>query len=120
MQPAGIDLRPGGPRYFAYLDVAVWVDGKAMRRQELAEFGAADGDSFGAATPDYVTPEFVRGEIARGRAIIPNNINHPETEPMIIGRNFLVNVNAKYRQFDRHFLGRRGGREDDDRYRAGL
>src|SRR6202023_748908 len=44
--------------------------------------------------PDYVTPEFVRDEIARGRAIIPNNINHPETEPMIIGRNFLVKVNA--------------------------
>ena len=49
---------------------------------------------FGAAIPDYVTPEFVRDEIARGRAIIPNNINHPETEPMIIGRNFLVKVNA--------------------------
>ncbi len=53
-----------------------------------------DGESFGASIPDYVTPEFVRDEIARGRAIIPNNINHPETEPMIIGRNFLVKVNA--------------------------
>ncbi|MFZ2008019.1 MAG: phosphomethylpyrimidine synthase ThiC [Stellaceae bacterium] len=52
------------------------------------------GNSFGAAIPDHVTPEFVRDEIARGRAIIPNNINHPETEPMIIGRNFLVKVNA--------------------------
>ena len=50
--------------------------------------------SFGASIPEYVTPEFVRDEIARGRAIIPNNINHPETEPMIIGRNFLVKVNA--------------------------
>ena len=56
--------------------------------------GRVDGESFGAAIPDHVTPEFVRDEIARGRAIIPNNINHPETEPMIIGRNFLVKVNA--------------------------
>ncbi|MCO5071615.1 MAG: phosphomethylpyrimidine synthase ThiC [Rhizobiaceae bacterium] len=53
-----------------------------------------DGDSFGAAIPDFVTPEFVRDEVARGRAIIPANINHPETEPMIIGRNFLVKINA--------------------------
>ncbi|QYF87134.1 phosphomethylpyrimidine synthase ThiC [Brevundimonas sp. PAMC22021] len=53
-----------------------------------------DGESFGAAIPDYVTPEFVRDEIARGRAIIPANINHPEVEPMIIGRNFLVKINA--------------------------
>src|SRR5438477_8165953 len=52
------------------------------------------GQSFGAAIPDHVTPEFVRDEIARGRAIIPNNVNHPESEPMIIGRNFLVKVNA--------------------------
>ncbi|MDQ0395658.1 phosphomethylpyrimidine synthase ThiC [Labrys monachus] len=54
----------------------------------------ADGDSFGAAIPDFVTPEFVRDEIARGRAILPANINHPEVEPMVIGRNFLVKVNA--------------------------
>jgi len=52
------------------------------------------GESFGAAIPDYVTPEFVRDEIARGRAIIPANINHAEVEPMIIGRNFLVKINA--------------------------
>jgi phosphomethylpyrimidine synthase len=52
------------------------------------------GQSFGAATPATITPEFVRDEVARGRAIIPNNINHPETEPMIIGRNFLVKINA--------------------------
>ena len=52
------------------------------------------GQSFGAATPVAITPEFVRDEIARGRAIIPANINHPETEPMIIGRNFLVKINA--------------------------
>jgi phosphomethylpyrimidine synthase len=55
---------------------------------------ARDGESFGAAIPDHVTPEFVRSEIARGRAIIPANINHPEAEPMIIGRNFLVKINA--------------------------
>jgi phosphomethylpyrimidine synthase len=52
------------------------------------------GQSFGASIPDRVTPEFVRDEIARGRAIIPANINHSETEPMIIGRNFLVKINA--------------------------
>jgi len=53
-----------------------------------------DGQDFGASIPDYVTPEFVRDEVARGRAIIPNNINHPESEPMAIGRNFLVKINA--------------------------
>ncbi len=52
------------------------------------------GESFGAFIPDFITPEFVRDEVARGRAIIPANINHPETEPMIIGRNFLVKINA--------------------------
>jgi phosphomethylpyrimidine synthase len=52
------------------------------------------GESFGAAIPDYITPEFVRDEVARGRAIIPANINHPESEPMIIGRNFLVKINS--------------------------
>jgi phosphomethylpyrimidine synthase len=52
------------------------------------------GQSFGASIPQYVTPEFVREEVARGRAIIPANINHPESEPMIIGRNFLVKINA--------------------------
>lgn len=53
------------------------------------------GESFGASIPDgYITPEFVRQEVARGRAIIPSNINHPESEPMIIGRNFLVKINA--------------------------
>ncbi len=52
------------------------------------------GESFGASIPEYVTPEFVRDEVARGRAIIPNNINHPESEPMAIGRNFLVKINA--------------------------
>ncbi len=52
------------------------------------------GEAFGAAIPRYVTPKFVRDEVARGRAIIPVNINHPESEPMIIGRNFLVKINA--------------------------
>src|SRR5437667_7711473 len=52
------------------------------------------GESFGAQIPDQITPEFVRDEVARGRAIIPANINHPESEPMIIGRNFLVKINA--------------------------
>jgi phosphomethylpyrimidine synthase len=52
------------------------------------------GQHFGASLPAEITPEFVRSEIARGRAIIPNNINHPESEPMIIGRNFLVKINA--------------------------
>src|SRR5258705_3362812 len=65
-----------------------------LGRDKLHREGAVDGESFGAAIPDHVTSEFVRDEIARGRAIIPNNINHPETEPMIIGRNFLVKVNA--------------------------
>ncbi len=52
------------------------------------------GHSFGASIPEEITPEFVRSEVARGRAIIPSNINHPESEPMIIGRNFLVKINA--------------------------
>jgi phosphomethylpyrimidine synthase len=61
---------------------------------EGAEARLAQGESFGASIPAHVTPEFVRDEIARGRAIIPANINHPELEPMAIGRNFLVKVNA--------------------------
>jgi phosphomethylpyrimidine synthase len=61
---------------------------------EGAQQRVADGESFGAEIPPFVTPEFVRSEIARGRAIIPANINHPEIEPVIIGRNFLVKINA--------------------------
>jgi len=53
-----------------------------------------DGEGFGAEIPDYITAEFVRSEIARGRAVLVNNVNHPESEPMIIGRNFLVKINA--------------------------
>ncbi|KQM26485.1 MULTISPECIES: phosphomethylpyrimidine synthase ThiC [unclassified Sphingomonas] len=64
-----------------------------LGREMLRDY-VRDGESFGASIPDFVTPEFVRDEVARGRAIIPNNINHPETEPMAIGRNFLVKINA--------------------------
>jgi phosphomethylpyrimidine synthase len=63
-------------------------------RQAAKEALTRDGESFGAHIPDYITPEFVRREVAEGRAVIPANINHPESEPMIIGRNFLVKINA--------------------------
>ncbi|WP_285021208.1 phosphomethylpyrimidine synthase ThiC [Novosphingobium sp. fls2-241-R2A-195] len=63
--------------------------GRAMLKEYVR-----DGQDWGASIPDYVTPEFVREEVARGRAIIPSNINHPESEPMAIGRNFLVKINA--------------------------
>lgn len=66
-------------------------------RQAMAEGAAArraDGEDFGAEIPTFITPEFVRDEVARGRAVIPANINHPELEPTIIGRNFLVKINA--------------------------
>lgn len=65
-----------------------------LGRQAAREPLVRDGESFGAHVPDFVTPEFVRREIAEGRAIIPANINHLESEPMIIGRNFLVKINA--------------------------
>jgi phosphomethylpyrimidine synthase len=67
-----------------------------QRRELLSELVLRQhpGQSFGASLPKFITPEFVRDEIARGRAIIPANINHPESEPMIIGRNFLVKINA--------------------------
>ncbi len=64
-----------------------------LGREMLKDY-KRDGESFGASIPDYVTAEFVRDEVARGRAIIPNNVNHPESEPMAIGRNFLVKINA--------------------------
>ncbi|WP_122465955.1 phosphomethylpyrimidine synthase ThiC [Brevundimonas lutea] len=64
-----------------------------LRRERLAD-APRDGEDFGASIPDYVTPEFVRDEVARGRAVIPANINHLELEPAIIGRNFLVKINA--------------------------
>ena len=68
-----------------------------LGRKEMlsrAEAALADGEQFGGAVPAFVTPEFVRSEVARGRAIIPSNINHAELEPMIIGRNFLTKINA--------------------------
>ena len=65
-----------------------------LGRERRAASAALDGNAWGASIPDYVTPEFVRSEVARGRAIIPANVNHPESEPMIIGRNFLVKINA--------------------------
>ncbi|HKT53576.1 MAG TPA: phosphomethylpyrimidine synthase ThiC [Caulobacteraceae bacterium] len=64
-----------------------------LRRKETDAF-IRDGEDFGASIPDFCTPEFVRDEVARGRAIIPANINHTELEPMAIGRNFLVKINA--------------------------
>lgn len=65
-----------------------------MGREKMKNAMERDGDSFGADIPDFIIPEFVRDEVAAGRAIIPANINHPEAEPMIIGRNFLVKINA--------------------------
>lgn len=67
-----------------------------QRRENMSELLQTQhkGQDFGAAIPKMITPEFVRDEVARGRAIIPANINHPEIEPMIIGRNFLVKINA--------------------------
>ena len=71
----------------------------AIRENQLVDqirekYKQEKGDSLGANIPNYITPEFVRSEVAAGRAIIPANINHPEAEPMIIGRNFLVKINA--------------------------
>ncbi|MCE9634089.1 MAG: phosphomethylpyrimidine synthase ThiC [Planctomycetes bacterium] len=66
-----------------------------LKRQQAREYLAQHpGNSYGASIPEDVTPEFVRDEVARGRAIIPANVNHPESEPMAIGRNFLVKINA--------------------------
>ena len=67
--------------------------GRAQAHEDAAAT-IADGQSFGAHIPEFITPEFVRAEIASGRAIIPSNINHAELEPQIIGRNFLVKINA--------------------------
>ncbi len=84
--------------------IAIRENTKLQRERELLEMTAEGprnslwrqhpGNSFGASLPKEITPEFVRSEIARGRAIIPANINHPEVEPMIIGRNFLVKINT--------------------------
>jgi phosphomethylpyrimidine synthase len=75
--------------------IAIRENQKRLQLMEDAEREVRlKGNSFGANLPNEITPEFVRDEVARGRAIIPANINHPETEPMIIGRNFLVKINA--------------------------
>ena len=67
---------------------------ETQKQHDLTDGRQHTGNNFGANTPKLITPEFVRAEVAAGRAIIPNNINHPESEPMIIGRNFLVKINA--------------------------
>lgn len=69
------------------------LEAENIQNQELLKH-QHPGQNFGASIPKQITPEFVRDEVARGRAIIPANINHPESEPMIIGRNFLVKINA--------------------------
>ena len=78
------------------------------------------GNSFGASIPKFVTAEFVRDEVARGRAIMPANINHPESEPMIIGRNFLVKINANIGNSAVASSRGGGGREDDLGHPLGL
>ena len=78
-------------------EMAYIAERENMGRKKALENAAhklAEGESFGADIPEFITPEFVRREVAEGRAIIPANINHPEVEPMIIGRNFLVKINA--------------------------
>ncbi|CAC9502084.1 Phosphomethylpyrimidine synthase ThiC (EC 4.1.99.17) [uncultured Gammaproteobacteria bacterium] len=73
--------------YIAIRENCKWQDYKD-------KIGQQKGESFGASIPDVLTPEFVRDEVARGRAVIPVNVNHPESEPMIIGRNFMVKING--------------------------
>ncbi|SMM98965.1 Hydroxymethylpyrimidine phosphate synthase ThiC [uncultured Candidatus Thioglobus sp.] len=73
--------------YIAIRENCKWQDYKD-------QIGQQKGESFGASIPNQITPEFVRDEVARGRAVIPANINHPESEPMIIGRNFMVKING--------------------------
>lgn len=84
-----VAIRENLGRKIAFENLA---NGQEYERDSLYHQHA--GESFGAAIPKFVTPEFVREEVARGRAIIPANINHPESEPMAIGRNFLVKINA--------------------------
>lgn len=77
-----------------YIAIRENLGREQILKERAAKGETVQGESFGAAIPKFVTPEFVRDEVARGRAIIPSNINHPESEPMIIGRNFLVKINA--------------------------
>ncbi len=99
--PRVLRAKPGAtPTQLAYARAGVvtpemeYVAIRENQRRERAAETIRDGEDFGASIPDWVTPEFVRDEVARGRAIIPANINHSELEPMAIGRNFLVKVNA--------------------------
>jgi phosphomethylpyrimidine synthase len=106
--PATRTLRAGKPGQFVtqfefaragiVTEEMIYVAHRENLAREAAVDGAAgriaDGESFGAEIPEFITPEFVMSEVARGRAIIPANINHVELEPMAIGRNFLVKVNA--------------------------
>ncbi len=77
-----------------YVAIREQQRGRAIAEQHPALLAQHRGEGFGANIPSEITPEFVRQEVAAGRAIIPNNVNHPESEPMIIGRNFLVKINA--------------------------
>ena len=77
-----------------YISIRENLGREAWLKERSLSGTKRDGEDFGANIPDYVTPEFVRDEVAKGRAIIPANINHTEIEPMIIGRNFLVKINA--------------------------
>ena len=77
-----------------YVELLRTAGGKTGEKMVELLMKQHPGQSFGASIPEKITAEFVRSEVARGRAIIPNNINHPESEPMIIGRNFLVKINA--------------------------
>ena len=87
-----IAIRENGRTVAAAGDRGAAANGSGYSRNDLRQ--QHPGESFGANIPGEITPEFVRQEVARGRAIIPANINHPESEPMIIGRNFLVKINA--------------------------
>src|SRR5207245_3917479 len=87
-----IAIRDSGRTVSGNSDPGAAINDCGYSRNDLRQQHA--GESSGANIPDEVTPEFVRAEVARGRAIIPANINHPESEPMIIGRNFLVKINA--------------------------
>src|SRR5204862_2091092 len=87
-----IAIRENGRAVAGIDDPGAAINDHSYNRNDLRH--QHPGESFGAHIPREITPEFVRDEVARGRAIIPANINHPESEPMIIGRNFLVKINA--------------------------
>ena len=84
----------GGSELALSCDMRFGALGKTIINQPEVALGILPGGTGTQRMPRRITPEFVRAEVARGRAIIPANINHPESEPMIIGRNFLVKINA--------------------------